>query len=177
MLTGLLMSLYTAQVYFPSTSLGSGVSFFSSPEKWAAGSALLLGVPRFKIKDIEGPFYFDREARVHFVGEATQMQRVTLHGRSEFEGVLTLSNMWDESPHTLVHFHMQSQRQGFQLVLNIDTSIDGDVSGWLEGIQPALEVALGRNRAMDTSVFELERLRDYREFLKNPGPYGQRFSH
>lgn len=57
---------------FPSTPVNKGLELLRSPERWATGACLALGLPRFRIADVSFVTRIHRESMVSFVAEYVQ---------------------------------------------------------------------------------------------------------
>ena len=161
MLAGaVLMSLNSFSTILRDTPTETCSALLHTPERWARGDCLLLGVPPFKIINAEGPQRILDNNSVAFTAQAFAQQRVTLRGSTWLAAHITVSNMWEEIPHTDLHVSLTPIACDCMLTLFIDTSLEADIPQWLLAVRELLVLTLKHSPTIaPDEITELARYR------------------
>lgn len=121
---------------FPTAKVSEGCRLIHSPEQWASGAGLIVGVTPFAIRGVSGPTCYGKECMVNFEGLG---QRFRLIGKRRNMCTVTIANKDSDIPHTtIVAKVIPLLLKGFRLVLYME----GEDDELLEELKPALEIGL-----------------------------------
>jgi hypothetical protein len=150
----------TIAIKFPDVLVKDGCRLIHSPEKWASGAGIMLGVSQFHLRDVRGPLCYGKECVIQFDAMG---QRFRLIGKHMYTSKLTVADTDTQTdlPHTTVMAHVLPLATGFRLVLDVE----GDGEELLQDYQSALEAGLWPCVSGDWPVVELHPLRLYRDKL------------
>ena len=151
-------------IQFPKSPFQKMCNIIQSPELWATGGGVMVGIPSFKIDSVTGPFSIHKETMVSF---NVRNHKIRLVGKSVDRSTLTIANGDEDLAHTTIIAKANAVgKSGSNLVLNIDTLFP------LE--QTLLKMALetGIKSLPDISVMDqhptLKKYRENLEIFPNP---------
>ena len=163
------MALSSFSTILPNTHISKVAPLLHSPERWARGECVLLGVPHFKIVNINGPFSLAGEHIVEFTAQTYKQQRVVVKCSRENDVRIDLSNMWAEMPHTQIHtilIGLPDNSTMVSLVINTDSE---EASEWLLSLREVLCLTLqNMHDVSEESMMELSEFESFRLALRPP---------
>lgn len=130
-----LFALSMIGMNFPHLDVCDGCRLIHSPEQWASGAGLMLGVSTFDLRGIKGPVCCGKECMVQFDGVG---RRFRLVGRDKHECKVTITDTDCDTPHTTVVAKVIPLSTGFRLVLNIQDQGDEFLEQYLLALETAL---------------------------------------
>jgi hypothetical protein len=155
------MALISFSTILPQTHVSKVASLLHSPERWSRGECVLLGIPSFKIVNIDGPFSLAGEHIVEFTAQTYKQQRVVVKCSQENDVRIDISNMWAEMPHTQIHTILIGLPENNTMV-SLGLNTDSEASEWLLSLREVLCLTLQNmhdvSEAMELSEFERFRL-------------------
>ena len=154
----MLSSIRMLTIDFPSVQVKDGCRLIQSPEKWAAGAGVMLGVGRFDLRDVRGPTCYGNECCVQFdaVGK-----RFRLIGEQQNMCKLTVTDTDQPTPHATFVAKVLPLMHGMRLVVHNE----GEDDNRLEAYAAALRAGLWPCVQQTTDAVELEPFVHYRRKL------------
>ena len=162
------MTLLSFSTILPNTHVSKIASLLHSPERWARGECVLLGIPHFKIVNIDGPFSLAGENIVEFTAQTYKQQRVVVKCSQENDVRIDISDMWAERPHTQIHTILIGLPENSTLV-SLGLNTDSEASEWLLSLREVLCLTL-QNMHDVSEAMELSEFERFRLALRPPSP-------
>jgi hypothetical protein len=141
-------------INFPHVQPNDAFRLIHSPEKWAAGAGLMLGVGRFALRDVRGPTCYGKECMVHFDAMG---KHFCLIAKEKDKCTLMVT---DDVSTTIVA-KVIPLKKGCRLVL----TIEGHTDEHLHCYYSALKAGLWPCVMTDNLTDELDGLKLYRQKL------------
>jgi hypothetical protein len=146
---------------FPKTDVKQGLKFIHSPEYWANGMSLALGVPRFRMRNVSPVVFCGEDRMITFFAKG---QQVAMMSSKKEKVVVKVGN---HSTIVLrVHEHEWSEG-GFSLLVDIKSMwLTNETRDWDQCARKFLEVSLlGLQQDLPLNVEDELHLRRGDEFL------------
>lgn len=128
---------------FPTVPVSKGLQLLNSPEQWASGACLAVGVPRFQIRNVSQVMQIHNERIVHFYANDAPVTLV----RTTSGNRVTVR--WDDKVNVQMNLNHDTSETGFSLYMTVtglnlplqEESLD-DIQEWTRLKREWMELVL-----------------------------------